>query len=62
MSSNEFQSKVVSATADRANVNFVQYSEVLLQLKEDQPWILKINCKKLEGRTEYEKCIFVSFA
>ena len=37
MSSNEFQSKVVSATADRANVNFVQYSEVLLQLKEDQP-------------------------
>ena len=46
MSSNEFQSKVVSATVDRANVNFIQYSEVLLQLKEE-PWILKINCTKL---------------
>ena len=37
MSSSEFQSKVASAIADRANVNFIQYSEVLLQLKEDQP-------------------------
>ena len=44
MSSNEFQSKVVSETSDGANVNFGQYSGVLLQLKEDRPWMLKIHC------------------
>ena len=44
MSSDEFQSKVVSETSDGANVNFGQYSGVLLQLKEDRPWMLKIHC------------------
>ena len=44
MSSDEFQSKVVSATADGASVNFGQYSGVLSQLKEDRPWMLKIHC------------------
>lgn len=44
MSSDEFQSKVVTATADRANVNFRQYFWVLSQLKEDGPLMLKIHC------------------
>ena len=44
MSSNEIPSKVVYATADRANVYFRQYSEVFWQLKEDRPWMLKIHC------------------
>ena len=60
MSSDEFQSKVVSATADGASVNFGQYSGVLSQLKEDRPWMLKIHC--INHRVELEKCIFASFA
>ena len=43
-SSNEFQSKVVSVTADGASVNFGQHSGVLPQLKQDRPWMLKIHC------------------
>ena len=43
MSSDEFQSKVVSATADGASVNFRQHSGVLPQLNQDRPWMLKIH-------------------
>lgn len=44
MSSDEFELKVVTAIADRANVNFRQYFWVLSQLKEDGPLMLKIHC------------------
>ena len=44
MTSDKFQSKVLSATADGASVNFEQCSGVLSQLKEDRPWMLKMRC------------------
>ena len=37
-----YKSKLVSATADGANVNFGIYNGVLTQLKNDRMWLIKI--------------------
>jgi hypothetical protein len=39
-----YKSKLVSATADGANVNFGIYNGVLTQLKNDRMWLIKIHC------------------
>lgn len=44
MNPQQFKWKLISATADGANVNFGQYIGVLSQLSFDRPWLLKIHC------------------
>ena len=44
ISPEEYQFKVVSATADGASVNTGIYSGVLTQLTETRPWMLSIHC------------------
>ena len=39
-----YKSKLISATADGASVNFGIYNGVLTQLKNDRMWLIKIQC------------------
>ena len=40
----DYRTKVVSATADGANVNMGVYSGVLTQMKREREWLVKIHC------------------
>ena len=44
MDYDSYRDKMISATADGANVNLGIYNGVLTQLKSERPWLVKIHC------------------